>query len=194
MLFCVLIRKTTANFLTRRLGLPALTDKRWHQLCHSWSSKTSAWAIYFDSSKKKTGTHDFKPTSSLTVSLGPGNSVQVGSNKLLLSQVNVWDRFLTSQDIEKLAEKCNAGVGNVASWAEMYDDSQKEYFSKPSSCKIEEAIATVAPTTKAPAPVNPTPSAPNTEKPNTEPPKLEAPAIVAPSKPVSRYVVNKQPF
>ena len=71
-------------------------------------------------------------------------------------------------------------------WAEMYDGSQKAYFSKPSTCKIETAITTVAPAT--------TPSVLSTRNPNSEAPKPVAPEIVAPGKRVSRYTVDKQPF
>ena len=70
-------------------------------------------------------------------SLGPGKSFFAGSNKLLLSQWNIWDHALTSQEILTLSQKCNLGVGNVGSWAEMYDASNAGLFSKPSTCNVE---------------------------------------------------------
>lgn len=144
----------------------SLGDKNWHQLCHAWSSRTSAWAIYLDGNKERTGLYDFRVASGFEIYF-PHYS-QLGSNLFLLSQLNVWDKFYSSQEIQKLSEKCNAGVGNVASWVEMYDAKKKAMFSKPSKCKAKAEIPTTTPTTTSTTPTT-TATTPTT-KPTTPPP------------------------
>lgn len=106
-------------------------------MCHAWSSRTSAWAIYMDGNEEKTGLYDFKDTAQLKISF-PDWGAFLGSNQILLSQVNIWNRVLTSQEIKRLSGKCDAGVdglGNVVSWADLYDVSKTAVFSKPSTCE-----------------------------------------------------------
>lgn len=96
------------------------------------------WAIYVDGKEEKTGTFPFRAMAEFTFNLGSGSS-SFGSNKLLLSQWNVWDRVLTSQEISQLPEKCNAGVGNVGSWADIYYVPKwlTGLYSKPSTRNVE---------------------------------------------------------
>lgn len=90
-----------------------------------------------DGNEEKTGLYDFKDTAQLKISF-PDWGAFLGSNQILLSQVNIWNRVLTSQEIKRLSGKCDAGVdglGNVVSWADLYDASKTAVFSKPSSCE-----------------------------------------------------------
>ena len=110
-------------------------------MCHAWSSRTSAWAIYMDGNEEKTGLYDFKDTTQLKISFPDWGAV-LGSNQILLSQVNIWNRVLTSQEIKRLSGKCDAGVdglGNVVSWADLYDVSKTAVFTKPSTCEAHSA-------------------------------------------------------
>ena len=82
------------------------------------------------------------------MNLGTENTDTYG-NKALLSEANAWDRILTSQEIAEKSQKCNAGLGNLVSWAEMYDASKAALYSKPSTCK-----AKISPSVAAPASLN----------------------------------------
>ena len=83
---------------------------------------------------------------------------------MLMTQVNLWNRVLTNQEIEGFAKSCNKGVGSFFSWADLYDASKASRYIKPSSCQaIPESVSTTvtpppttatttqAVTTKAPA-------------------------------------------
>lgn len=111
-----------------------ITDKNWHHVCHAWSSTTSAVIIYVDGQQVKTDSKPLLAATGFTLSFGPVSNSQVVGNKLLLSQVNVWDRILPSQEISTLFARCNAGEGNIGSWARMYDASKEAMYSKPSTC------------------------------------------------------------
>ena len=90
-----------------------------------------------DGNEEKTGLYDAKDTTQLQI-LFPKWGKYLGSNQILLSQVNIWNRVLTSQEIKRLSEKCDAGVdglGNVVSWAELYDVNKTTVFAKQSKCK-----------------------------------------------------------
>ena len=89
-----------------------------------------------DGNEEMTGLYDFKDTTQLKICL-PDSGKNLGSNRIALSQVNIWNRVLTSQEIKRLSGKCDAGVdglGNVISWADLYDENKTEVFSKPSTC------------------------------------------------------------
>ena len=114
-------------------------------MCNVWSSTTFAWAFYVDGKKGSSGRHTFhRAIASWRLFLGPGVQ-STSSNKLLLSQVNVWDQVLTSQAIAMQSEKCNAGVGNVKSWAGLYDTSKDAFYSKPSKCMAIKSPPAMAP-------------------------------------------------
>ena len=114
-----------------------LADKNWHHVCHLWSTKTNEVEIFVDGKAGATGTLSYgsAPTK-FDISLGPGNQGFIGTNKLYLSQVNVWDRLLTSADITQYSQSCKAGIGNLVSWANMYDESKVSWYTKPSNCKV----------------------------------------------------------
>lgn len=153
-------------------NLNVLLDKNWHQVCFEWSSRTLVWVIYVDGKKGNSGLHPFRATVGCALYLGSAH-VSTSANKLLLSQVNVWDRVLKSQEITEFSGKCNEGVGNIRSWADLYDKNEKTLYSKPSSCKAKN----VAPAEALPAPNNPSPpSQPSQADPATNSPKMHKPA------------------
>ena len=113
-----------------------LADKNWHHVCHLWSTKTNEVKIFVDGKAGATGTLSYgKAPTKFDISLGPTSDAAIGTNTLYLSQVNVWDRLLTSADITQYSQSCNAGIGNLVSWANMYDESKVSWYTKPSNCK-----------------------------------------------------------
>lgn len=113
-----------------------LADKNWHHVCHLWSTKTNEVKIFVDGKAGATGTLSYgKAPTKFHISLGPTSDAGIGTNTLYLSQVNVWDRLLTSVDITQYSQSCNAGIGNLVSWANMYDESKVSWYTKPSNCK-----------------------------------------------------------
>ena len=74
-----------------------------------------------------------------------------GWRKLLMTQVNLWDRVLSSQEIESFAGKCNEGFGNLVSWSDLYDEEKKTNgaYVNPSTCQPEPLSTTATPVTTA---------------------------------------------
>ena len=125
-------------------------DKTWHQVCILWSTKTAAWSIYIDGKRDAYGIYnDFLGRRLGTLKLARSKSV----NKMLITQVNLWDRVLTNQEIVGFAKSCNQGVGSFLSWADLYDVSKASRYIKPSSCQ---AIHKYVSTTETPPPTTAT--------------------------------------
>ena len=138
-----------------------LKDKAWHQVCILWSTKTAAWSIYIDGKRDTYGTYnDFLGRRLGTLEIVNSKSL----NKMLMTQVNLWDRVLNNQEIEAISKSCNSGIGSLLSWADLYDVAKKSRYVKPSTCQATpEALSTTvtpppttvttteAVTTKAPA-------------------------------------------
>lgn len=141
-----------------RLNVDVLKNKLWHQICILWSSKTTVWSIYFDGEREAYGIYnDFIGRRIGKFKYGEALS----SNKMRMTQVNLWDRVLTNQEIATFAKTCNQGIGDLISWADLYDDTKSSRYSKPSTCKaVPEALSTTA--------------TPVTKKPTTEPTTAKA--------------------
>jgi len=147
-----------------RRNVDLFKDKAWHQVCMSWSTKTAAWSIYIDGKRDTYGTYnDFLGRRLGTLKIVNSKSL----NKMLITQVNLWDRVLNNQEIEAISKSCNNGIGSLLSWADLYDVAKKRRYIKPSSCQATpEAVSTTvtpppttvtttqAVTTKAPAQEN----------------------------------------
>ena len=103
------------------------------------------WSFYLDGRRVKYGTYkDFIGRQLAKIEFASsGNKM-----KMLVSQFNLWDRVLTNQEIETFAKTCNQGIGNLLSWADLYDKSKKSRYVRPSSCKsAPEFLSTTASTT-----------------------------------------------
>ncbi len=131
-----------------RRNVDLFRDKAWHQVCILWSTKTAAWSIYLDGKRDSYGIfNDFTGRRLGTLHLARSGSL----NKMLMTQVNLWDRVLSNQEIEGFAKSCNHGVGSPLSWADLYDAAQASRYIKPSSCQAtpQSVSTTVTPTTQA---------------------------------------------
>ena len=97
--------------------------------------------FFVDGESGVTGNHNFSPASAITLLLGGVPSYQSASNKLTISQLNVWNQVLSSGDISTFSKTCNAATGNVLSWAALYDASIAESsFSIPSTCVAASSV------------------------------------------------------
>ncbi|XP_078357305.1 uncharacterized protein LOC144642195 [Oculina patagonica] len=124
----------------KRRNVDSFKDKAWHQVCVLWSTKTAAWSIYLDGKRDSYGIYnDFLGRRLGKLGLARSSS----RNKVLLTQVNLWDRVLTNQEIEGFAKSCNHGVGSFLSWADLYDAAKASRYIKPSSCQaISQSVST----------------------------------------------------
>lgn len=137
-------------FFARSLNVDVLKDRQWHQVCVLWSSITDAWSIYLDGRREKYGIYnDFVARGLRKLRLGRPRS----RNQLLMTQVNLWNRILTNQEITDFAKICSKGVGDLVSWADIYDKTKeaKDKYITSSSCKAAPQFlsTTAAPATTA---------------------------------------------
>lgn len=115
-----------------------------------WSIITDAWSIYLDGRREKYGIYnDFVARGLRKLKIGRPRS----PNQLLITQVNLWNRILTNQEITDFAKTCGKGVGDLVSWADMYDktkETEGNYITS-SSCKAAPQFlsTTAAPATTA---------------------------------------------
>ncbi|XP_078357304.1 uncharacterized protein LOC144642194 [Oculina patagonica] len=134
----------------KKQNVDLLRDKAWHQVCILWSTKTAAWSIHLDGKRASYGIYnDFLGRTLGTLELAKSRS----RNKMLMTQVNLWDRVLTNQEIEDFAKSCNHGVGSFLSWADLYDAAKASRYIYPSSCQATpQSVSTItqAVTTEAP--------------------------------------------
>lgn len=103
------------------------------------------WSFYLDGRRVKYGTYkDFIGRQLAKIEFASSGNTM----KMLVTQFNLWDRVLTNQEIETFAKTCNQGIGNLLSWADLYDKSKKSRYVRPSSCKsAPEFLSTTASTT-----------------------------------------------
>ena len=109
------------------------------------SSKTASWWIYLDGERDTFGSYDLFTSVPKEGRLGV--ATPPGWAKLLLTQLNFWDRVLTGQEIAKFAQKCNQGFGNVVSWSDLYDETKTQRYIAPSTCQPAYLSTTATPIT-----------------------------------------------
>ncbi|KAL9966822.1 hypothetical protein ACROYT_G024946 [Oculina patagonica] len=115
------------RFFCHRQTSVSANDGNWHHICATWKN-TGAWKFYKDGSLAQSGAgfqtgYTVKGGGSLILgqeqdSTGGGLDA-TQSLKGMLTNVNVWNRALTSCEIEALStNSCLAGEGNVYKWAD----------------------------------------------------------------------------
>lgn len=104
----------------------AANDGNWHHICATWKN-TGVWRFYKDGTMAawgvgfKTG-YTIQSGGSLMLgqeqdSLG-GSLDASQSLQGMLTNVNLWNRVLTSAEILKLSKSCLAGEGCIYKWAD----------------------------------------------------------------------------
>ena len=80
------------------------------------------WSFYLDGRRVKYGTYkDFIGRQLAKIEFASSGNTM----KMLVTQFNLWDRVLTNREIETFAKTCIQGIGNLFSWADLYDKSKK---------------------------------------------------------------------
>ena len=122
--YCVCVR-AFFFFHSKRAG--AVNDGRWHHVCFTWESTAGSYNIYVDGSQKTAGSglkkgHVIRGGGALILgqeqdSVGGGFDASqsfVG----MMSQVNLWNRVLTAQEISHMSQSCRSEEGNVLKWSD----------------------------------------------------------------------------
>ncbi|KAK2830816.1 hypothetical protein Q5P01_018747 [Channa striata] len=104
-----------------------LTDGKWHHVCVTWTTRDGVWEAYQDGAKKGTGQnlsawHPIKPGG--TFILGQEQDTLGGRFDVTqsfmgeLSDLQIWSRVLTPNEIHSQATCGGHLVGDIMSWSE----------------------------------------------------------------------------
>ncbi|XP_071976586.1 neuronal pentraxin-2 [Engystomops pustulosus] len=105
----------------------SIGDGKWHHICITWTTRDGMWEAYLDGVKLGSGEnlapwHPIKPNGILILGQeqdtvgGRFDATQAFVGEL--SQFNIWDRVLKSEDIISIAN-CTANMpGNIIPWAD----------------------------------------------------------------------------
>ena len=126
MLYCVCVRAVFFFHSTKRAG--AVNDGRWHHVCFTWESTVGSYNIYVDGSQKTAGSgfkrgHVIRGGGALILGQeqdSVGGIFQASQSFVgMMSQVNLWNRVLTAQEISHMSKSCRSEGGNVLKWSDV---------------------------------------------------------------------------
>ena len=114
-------------------------DAQWHHICGSWDNTNGSLALYKDGEiRRVAGVHkkDYKIPGGGVVVFGQDQDFDGGgfqdhqSFVGELTNVNVWSRALSSQEISRMNRSCVVGQGDVMKWNDVrshYHGNVKEF-------------------------------------------------------------------
>ena len=124
-----------------------LKDNKWHQICASWSHSKSKVFLYIDGvsvNSKATSSHSNPLNTAGMLVIGKDG----GSNTFHITELNLWDRELSEDEISKNAKQCDGLKGNVKRWHVFYETANEkgnEVISSPSKCKATGSSRSTSP-------------------------------------------------
>ncbi|XP_064199793.1 sushi, von Willebrand factor type A, EGF and pentraxin domain-containing protein 1 isoform X1 [Anguilla rostrata] len=117
------------NGKERITDCPAVNNGRWHHIGVTWRSRDGDWKVYIDG-----GLSDGGKGLSVGTTIPGGGALVLGQDQDQrgegfnpvesfvgsISQLNIWDRVLTAQQIKSLATSCPKDIsrGNVLAWSD----------------------------------------------------------------------------
>lgn len=121
-----LLRWQTFFYFLRRTGV-AVNDGNWHHVCTTWENKAGSWKVYKDGAVKASGSgfktgYSIKTNGILTIgqeqdTFGGGfdaNQNYIGE----LTDLNIWNKVLSSSEVDMLSKSCHGGKGNIKAWSD----------------------------------------------------------------------------
>ncbi|KAM9304929.1 neuronal pentraxin-2 [Gastrophryne carolinensis] len=105
----------------------SIGDGKWHHVCITWTTRDGMWEAYLDGVKLGSGEnlapwHPIKPNGILILGQeqdtvgGRFDATQAFVGEL--SQFNIWDRVLKTEDIVNIANCSTNMPGNIIAWAD----------------------------------------------------------------------------
>ena len=111
-------------FLIRRTCF-SVNDGAWHHICTSWENTAGSWKAYKDGALQSSGTgfkrgHVIKTNGILITGQEQDSfrgSFDASQSYIReLTDLNIWNRVLSTSEISKLSKSCPGGQGNVKKW------------------------------------------------------------------------------
>ncbi len=141
-------KETAASLIYSLYSKTSVTanDGAWHHICLGWESPTGLWMLYKDGEEKWKG-EDFRTDYTIkrggTLVLGQeqdsvgGGFEAVQSFQGMISNVNIWDTFLSASKIKEMSKSClldEENDGNVYKWRDFLRRGGVKLV-KPTPCK-----------------------------------------------------------
>ncbi|PIO31446.1 hypothetical protein AB205_0049550, partial [Aquarana catesbeiana] len=116
------------SFCAQVAQLPfSIGDGKWHHICITWTTRDGMWEAYLDGVKLGSGEnlapwHPIKPNGILILGQeqdtvgGRFDATQAFVGEL--SQFNIWDRVLKTEDIVNISNCSTNMPGNIIPWAD----------------------------------------------------------------------------
>ena len=102
------------------------TDGVWHHMCFTWQSTDGSWALYKDGQTKAKGVglkKGYEIKSGGVIVLGQEQDSDGGGFQSTqsfigkMTNVNIWSRDLTAEEIFQQSSSCAKGKGDVMQWS-----------------------------------------------------------------------------
>lgn len=124
----------------------AVNDGNWHHVCMTWENKAGSWKVYKDGAVQASGSgfktgYNIKTNGILIIgqeqdAFGSGfnaNQNYIGE----LTDLNIWNRVVSSSEINKLSKSCHGGKGNVKEWSDFKVGIRGDVrVISPSACEV----------------------------------------------------------
>lgn len=130
------------NSQTAFLGVD-INDGFWHHFAVNWHSATGKWNVFLDGSKFKASTSSFQKDQVIRgggVMIAGQEQDDIGGGfnaeeSFLgdISQMNVWSRVLSDNEIYNLAQTCDRAQGDVVAWPDFRENLFGVYSVTPQS-------------------------------------------------------------
>ncbi|XP_022799718.1 sushi, von Willebrand factor type A, EGF and pentraxin domain-containing protein 1-like [Stylophora pistillata] len=114
-------------FLHIRILSISANDGKWHHICVTWENTAGSWKLFKDGRVASSGTvlskgHTIRGGGYLTLGQEQdtvGGGFDAGQSFIgKLAGVNIWDHVLSNQEITRMSQSCQVGVGDVFRWSE----------------------------------------------------------------------------
>ncbi len=104
-----------------------VNDGLWHHICIYWSTKYGVWGIYKDGVLKGSGAglkHNYNLKSDGVLIIGQEQDSLGGRFDAKqsfigeLTDLNIWDKVLDSEEMQLFSNSCHEGEGSVKKWSD----------------------------------------------------------------------------
>ena len=126
-------------------------DRHWHHFCFKWENSFGRWEAWLDGARAAAQASGFAKG----YVIAPGGPLLLGQSQYTswgtpvlegnsthafagdLSDVNMWDKDLSGDEIYRMSKHCHSMKGNVFKWSDFKGDSiiGVAKVVRPSSCK-----------------------------------------------------------
>lgn len=121
----------------------SISDGNWHHVAITWQSGSGIWSAFLDGSRVRTSSTPFQQSQVIRgggVLMSGQEQDEIGGGFNAeesyigdISQMNIWKRVLSNNEVYNLAQSCDHARGDVVAWADFREDLSGVYTITPKS-------------------------------------------------------------